>query len=343
MQKQLMQKHMMNPESSSISTFTCVIIMAERGAHLSQLLLDSSRPSIFELVAQEGLNQALRGSIKFFFRVCANNYPETFGVTFRWANEIQLIFDCLLQSYYLRNHGLLFSILNNLKIIIEPFLIGASFAENFYGLERVTKNDGRLNGRAKMCSLVSLSVLPYALSKLDAYFSKRQPSNQQHPVMSFSSIRFIYDLIVLINWMLYTWGKSVTHSPVLHLLGVKLKHGGENSSPGISLTKIIEMSAFFIQFLEWWFTNQSSQAKSMLSLPIPPPPHSVVQNQNSKPRMGACPLCLQQWKNECVLRVSGYVFCYRCILPYLKENSKCPISKLPATPNDLIRIFANAE
>lgn len=43
--------------------------MAERGAHLSQLLLDSSRPSIFELVAQEGLNQALRGTIKFFFRV----------------------------------------------------------------------------------------------------------------------------------------------------------------------------------------------------------------------------------------------------------------------------------
>ncbi|KZS12034.1 Peroxisome assembly protein 12 [Daphnia magna] len=301
-----------------------MIIMAERGAHLSQLLLDSSRPSIFELVAQEGLNQALRGTIKFFFRVCANHYPETLGVTFRWANEIQLVFDCLLQSYYLRNHG-------------------ASFAENFYGLERVTKNDCRLNGKAKLCSLISLSVLPYALLKLDEYFSKRQPSTQQHPVMSFSSIRFIYDLIVLINWMLYTWGKSVTHSPVLHLLGVKLKHGGENSSPGISLTKIIEMSAFFIQFLEWWFTNQSSQAKSMLSLPIPPPPHSVVQNQNSKPRTGACPLCQQQWKNECVLRVSGYVFCYRCILPYLKENSKCPISKLPATPNDLIRIFANAE
>ena len=43
--------------------------MAERGAHLSQLLLDSSRPSIFELVAQEGLNQALRGTIKFVFRV----------------------------------------------------------------------------------------------------------------------------------------------------------------------------------------------------------------------------------------------------------------------------------
>ncbi len=43
--------------------------MAERGAHLSQLLLDSSRPSIFELVAQEGLNQAFRGTIKFVFRV----------------------------------------------------------------------------------------------------------------------------------------------------------------------------------------------------------------------------------------------------------------------------------
>ncbi|EFX83681.1 hypothetical protein DAPPUDRAFT_301589 [Daphnia pulex] len=299
--------------------------MAERGAHLSQLLLDSSRPSIFELVAQEGLNQALRGTIKFVFRVCANHYPETFGLSFRWANEIQLLFDCFLQNYYLRNYG-------------------ASFSENFYGLERVTKEDCTLNGKGSLHSLISLTILPYALSKLDAYFSERQQHNdQQRPVLNFSSIRFIYDLIVLVNWMLYTWGKSVTHSPILHLLGLKLKHGGDNSSPGISLTKIIELSAFFIQFLEWWFTNQSSQAKSMLSLPIPPPPHSIVQNQHSKPRIGVCPLCQQQWKNECVLRVSGYVYCYRCILPYLKENNKCPISKLPASPNDLIRIFANAE
>ena len=44
--------------------------MAERGAHLSQLLFDSNRPSIFELVAQEGLNQALRGTLKFIVRVC---------------------------------------------------------------------------------------------------------------------------------------------------------------------------------------------------------------------------------------------------------------------------------
>nr|SVE74344.1 EOG090X0AIN [Daphnia barbata] len=298
--------------------------MAEKGAHLSQLLLDSSRPSIFELVAQEGLNQALRGTIKFFFRVCANHYPEKFGGLFCWANEIQLVFDCLLQNYYLRNHG-------------------ASFAENFYGLERVMKDDHNLNGKTKIHSLISLTLLPYALSKLETYFSERQAPNQQHSMMSFSSIRFIYDLIVLINWMLYTWGKSLAHSPVLHLLGLKLKHSSDNSSPGISLTKIIELSAFFIQFLEWWFTNESSQAKSMLALPIPPPPHSVIQNQYSKPRAGACPLCQQQWKNECVLRVSGYVFCYRCIASYLKENGKCPVSKIPATSNDLIRIFANAE
>lgn len=140
-------------------------------------------------------------------------------------------------------------------------------------------------------------------------------------MINFSSIRFLYDLIVLVNWMLYTWGKSATHSPILHILGLKLKHSGDTSSPGISLTKIIEISAFFIQFLEWWFTNQSSQAKSMLSLPIPPPPHSIAQSQYSKTRVGACPICQQQWKNECVLRVSGYLLfvffsLYLCSLVY---------------------------
>lgn len=48
--------------------------MAEQGAHLSQLLLQSSRPSIFELVAQEGLNQAIRGAVKFFLRVIIRTF-----------------------------------------------------------------------------------------------------------------------------------------------------------------------------------------------------------------------------------------------------------------------------
>nr|SVE93781.1 EOG090X0AIN [Scapholeberis mucronata] len=299
--------------------------MAERGAHLSQLLLDSSRPSIFELVAQEGLNQAVKGTIKFLLRVCANHYPETFGSSFRWANEIQLVFDIFLQRYYLQNYG-------------------ASFAENFYGLERVTLNDHNLSSKGKIQSLVSLTIVPYILAKLDGFFSNaNQQQGQARSVINFSSLRFLYDLIVLGHWMLYTWGKSVTHSPILKLLGLKLKHGGDNNTSTVSLTKMIELSAFFIQFLEWWFTNQSSQAKSMLSLPIPPPPHSSAQNQHSKIKAGSCPICQLPLKNECVLRVSGYVYCYRCISSYLKENGKCPVTKLPATSNDLIRIFANAE
>ena len=73
--------------------------MAERGAHLSQLLLDSSRPSIFELVAQEGLNQALRGTIKFFFRVCKIMYNS--------LNWYLLNFLCLFRSVPITIQGFL--------------------------------------------------------------------------------------------------------------------------------------------------------------------------------------------------------------------------------------------
>lgn len=296
--------------------------MAERGAHLSQLLFDSNRPSIFELVAQEGLNQALRGVIKFCVRVCANHYPDTFGASFRWANEIQLLFDITLQNYYLQKYG-------------------ASFSENFYGMERILKNDSPLDQKGKVLSLLSLTVLPYILSKFDDYLSERRQSDPRQLFLSFSSIRFLYDIIVLLNWMLYTWGKTVAHSPVLHLLGIKLNHGNDANDSGISLTKIIELSAFLIQFLQWWFTNPTSQAKSMLSLPIPPPPHSTIAGGQHKTKPGVCPICEQKLKNECVLRVSGYVYCYRCITYYLRENNNCPVSKVPATPNDLIRIFTN--
>lgn len=184
--------------------------------------------------------------------------------------------------------------------------IGASFSENFYGMERILKNDSPLDQKGKVLSLLSLTVLPYILSKFDDYLSERRQSDPRQLFLSFSSIRFLYDIIVLLNWMLYTWGKTVAHSPVLHLLGIKLNHGNDANDSGISLTKIIELSAFLIQFLQWWFTNPTSQAKSMLSLPIPPPPHSTIAGGQHKTKPGVCPICEQKLKNECVLRVSGY-------------------------------------
>ena len=212
----------------------------------------------------------------------------------------------MLQNYYLKNHGKFYFYNFHLFLLtLRVIITGASFAENFYGLERVTKNDQNINTKSKLHSLVSLTMVPYILTKLDGFFAERSRHNQQRSVINFSTIRFLYDLVVLGNWMLYTWGKSVTHSPILHILGMKLKHSGDNNTTAISLTKIIELSAFFIQFLEWWFTNQSSQANSILSLPIPPPPHSIAQNQHSKTKAGFCPICQLQLKNECVLRVSG--------------------------------------
>ena len=147
-------------------------------------------------------------------------------------------------------------------------------------------------------------MLPYLLSKLEDYLSPSHQPGRRSPV-NYSYIRFLYDMIVLFNWVLYTWGKSLTHSPILHLLGLKLKHGNADAEPGFSLTKLVEVAAFFIQFLEWWFTSQTSQAHSVLSLPIPPPPHSTILAQHPKVRPGQCPICGQQLKNECVLRVSG--------------------------------------
>ena len=184
--------------------------------------------------------------------------------------------------------------------------VGASFSENFYGLERTLKNnDSPLRMKHKIHSLLSLTALPYTVAKLDDYVSQRLTNSRGRSLFSYSSIRFLYDMIVLINWMLYTWGKTPTHSPILHLLGIKLHHANNEDDSAITLTKVIELSAFLIQFLEWWFTNPTSQAKSMLSLPIPPAPQCVVGDDPMKIKPGVCPLCQQKLKNECVLRVSG--------------------------------------
>lgn len=185
------------------------------------------------------------------------------------------------------------------------FTTGASFAENFYGLERVTLSGDQLSLTDQIKSLLSLTLPSYIFSKIQNYLAKKDDGHTVRK-LNFSTIRYLYDLLVLINWILYTLGKSSSHNPLLRVLGIRLQHADDSSDSGLSLTKVIEMGAFFVQFLEWWFTNQSTQAKSILSLPVPPAPHSKAWEKCPKAKTGECPLCRQPWKNECVLRVSGY-------------------------------------
>ncbi|KAG8276910.1 ubiquitin-protein ligase peroxin 12 [Homalodisca vitripennis] len=98
----------------------------------------------------------------------------------------------------------------------------------------------------------------------------------------------------------------------------------------------LQLAAFFLQCLQWYHSDQLSHDK--LSNLIPHPP--VVEEINIL-SPAQCPVCKKPCRIETVLMTSGYVFCYRCIREAIIARQSCPVTNLPATLDELIRLFPN--
>lgn len=126
-----------------------------------------NRPSIFEVIAQNSLNETLHPALQrvaivstpsfcqlysfkaFLFKFLADNFANKFLWLSEYYDETFLGFNLLLQLYYLRKHD-------------------ASFSENFYGLKRVSLSSTEaLNGKEKQISLLVIAIFPYVKRKLE--------------------------------------------------------------------------------------------------------------------------------------------------------------------------------
>lgn len=61
-----------------------------------------NRPSIFELVAADSLNSTFRPAIERLSNFIIERNPEKYGWLHCYFDEIYLVFNGLLQSYYLK-------------------------------------------------------------------------------------------------------------------------------------------------------------------------------------------------------------------------------------------------
>ena len=100
-----------------------------------------------------------------------------------------------------------------------------------------------------------------------------------------------------------------------------------NSQP-ISLAKVL-------------FNTQTNNLNSYNSPPPPDLPDKLAKSVTYKKIESAdlCPLCMKSKTNECVLTVSGFVFCYPCIFKFVQEHQRCPLTKYPASVKNIIRIY----
>lgn len=72
---------------------------------------------------------------------------------------------------------------------------------------------------------------------------------------------------------------------------------------------------------------------------IPPPFPPSIKRDGTQIDPSLCPLCEEERINP-VASTSGYVYCYKCIIMSIRNNGKkCPITGMPCTESQLVRIY----
>ena len=52
-----------------------------------------------------------------------------------------------------------------------------------------------------------------------------------------------------------------------------------------------------------------------------------------------CPLCGRARRLPAVLAASGYAFCFPCIVRYVRQYHRCPLTGVPAQESQVHRLY----
>lgn len=318
--------------------------MAENAAHLTTNL--TSKPSIFEVVASDSLLSTFYPAFKRIANFLVLRNPERFTLLGRYYDEIFLACNGLIQNHYLKNHG-------------------GSLSEVFYGLTRLGIRSNAFSSREHRWSLLTLVLLPYVHAKLSSLITRYEEelqtqvnvenrSGKQLLIRAFKYLTAFHEFWKLIQYLRYLTKRTPSHLPVLQLTGMYLSYADEDSAPQWSWSEVfrgkikaatflsglalsaLESSAFVLQFLQWWQTE--AETSDLTHLPVPEAPEL---DGTSETFLGICPICLQNWNTPTACSLSGYVYCYKCILKTTESEGRCPVSNYEITMDDLIRIYEN--
>ncbi|KAJ7997009.1 hypothetical protein DPEC_G00224460 [Dallia pectoralis] len=347
--------------------------MAELGAHLTTTATDD-RASIFEVLAQDSLMGAVRPALRHAVKVLAESNPSRYGFLWRRFDEIYVVLDVLLQHHFLLRTSASFSEnFYSLKRIDamgreRPAHLGLRGKHHWYSLVLLVLVPYL---RAKLEQVL-------AKQRDEDDFSiclPQSPLQRMYRAFlaAYPYVSMGWDSWVFCQQLLYVFGRVKTHSPFLWLAGVQLAHltghdilnmdlkpavssvvAGSSVSErlkrmtstlvegaALSLSTSLSVGVFFLQFLDWWYSSENQNTmKTLTSLPTPPPPIHLQDQQPQTRYRKVCPLCRKVRSNDTVLSTSGFVFCYRCIYVYIKANQRCPMTGYPTELQHLIKIYS---
>ncbi|KAG2458759.1 PEX12 protein, partial [Polypterus senegalus] len=203
--------------------------MAQRAAHLTTVVADlDDRPSIFEVIAQESLMETVRPALEHAIKVLVDANPARYCFLWKWFDEIYTVLNLLLQHHFLSQAS-------------------ASFAENFYGMKRMSLRrplvsqppaSQGLPKKQHLYSLLLLVLFPYIRTKLEKFASRLREEDDYAIHLSASPKKKFYKAFlaaypfVSMTWegwifsqqLLYVFGRTKHHSPLLKLAGVRLAY-----------------------------------------------------------------------------------------------------------------------
>mgnify|MGYP000026470445 CR=1 FL=1 len=81
------------------------------------------------------------------------------------------------------------------------------------------------------------------------------------------------------------------------------------------------------------------ETRSVSDSPIlQPPPKPSRAHLSSSANPEHCPICKEKRVNPAA-SPSGYVFCHRCLVSYVQKYGKCPVTGVPCTETNIVRLF----
>ncbi|KAI9638709.1 Pex12 amino terminal region-domain-containing protein [Dioszegia hungarica] len=238
---------------------------------------DHTRPSLFELLAEEQLRDVLHPVVRYVLSYLAQNYPRYFLRVLNHHEEVFAGLLLLVERYHLKRHN-------------------ASLSEHFYGLRLAPVNgiptprldalDGSrpprgLSKKQRWGMLLILVGMPYLRARAQDYYERlggaRNAEDGAEPEIVAVSrkqrlFKFLYpyvnlafDISLLGYDIAYLFDLSSDYRPWHRALGLRIRRRGEedesppSSSPSLlsRLPPLLPPLLLLLKLSQWWYSPTS--------------------------------------------------------------------------------------
>lgn len=242
----------------------------------------------------------------------------------------------------------------------------ALLAEMFYGIGRVSaKKTEAIEVESVLLKYFPISnvrvslflsvLLPHLQSKLfeiyskmkrvcviNAYWVDATSLNMLNIfVLKYPLFSSLYEICQFVEIFKFILKKSMFHSLSNRILNIKLIRSDMNGSLHRNL--ILSTSALGCKYASWWLDgrNEFEVINNKIGYLTAPLSSSSTSRKFAgiKPQFEhlQCPLCQKRCRNPSLLIISGYIFCFKCLISHVFKYKNCPVTRLKVTKSDQIR------